>query len=51
MYGIISGVADNGIVNYCPVCGEDLLEFLENGVCFCNSCGTYFAVIECEKED
>lgn len=51
MQGFISGIADGGIVSYCPICGADVDEFFCDGTCRCRECDTRFAVIECEQEE
>ena len=53
MQGYISGIADNGRINYCPLCGAVLgtYAYYGDGSVACDECDLQFAVIECEEKE
>lgn len=48
----IYGIADNGRINYCPLCGAVLgtYAYHGDGSVVCDECNFHFAVIECEEK-
>lgn len=50
MYSIITGIADNDEIEYCPRCGEEVTQFYLDGTVGCKECGFHFGVVECEDD-
>ena len=50
MYGFISGITDTNDINYCPFCGEDVLDYHGDGTATCEGCHRRFGVVECEED-
>lgn len=48
MYGFISGITDTDDIEFCPKCGEEIVEFVSDGTARCIECGYHFGVVECE---
>ena len=50
MFEVIKNYID-GTINFCPYCGESLVDTSFIGATNCPDCGRLFCVIECEGED